>query len=267
MISMATVTSHPAFEGTSSHGIAAERFLRNLPLFRDLPDAAVRNLALSCRSAKFPAGRRMFAEGTPATALYLVRNGWAKLLRASHNGSTLLLDAAGPNTILGETAMLDGGAHLATAVAVEDIDALVIAGNVLVSLLGRYPEFWRAFSKQIASHLREATDRQIQMAAPVEERIACVFERFAQRLGVRSGESIRIPRMFTRQEIAEMVGTTTETAIRTLSRWKKHGILISDDISFVILKPQALADLAARAGWHPLSAAAAHGPESCMAVA
>lgn len=267
MISMANIASHPAFSGTSGQGIAAERFLRNLPLFRDLPDAAVRNLALSCRSAKFPAGRRMFAEGTPATALYLVRSGWVKLLRASHSGGTLLLDAAGPNTILGETAMLDGGAHLTTAVTVEDVDTLVIAGNVLVSLLGRYPEFWRAFSKEVAAHLREATERQIQMTATIEERIACVFERFAQRFGEREADCIRIPRMFTRQEIAEMVGTTTETAIRTLSRWRKRGILVSEDNSFVILKPEDLAALATRAGWHPQPADAAHAFDSCVAVA
>ena len=248
MISMMNAPQPAAAAGVSNAGGGAGQFLEELPIFHDLPRGALHALALSCHAVKFPAGRRIVSEGAAGTTTYLVRAGWAKRCRSTPGGGTILFDVIGEGEMVGLASAVDSGPYMYTAMALRDLDALAIPNRTLISLFGRFPEFWHEFSRLVAHDLRETTNRQVYMSGNVPERLACAFERLARSSGA-NGAPLRLPKLLSRQEIAEMAGTTPETAIRILSRWKKSGLLVTEKDAFVILNPSELAELASHAGW------------------
>lgn len=77
----------------------------------------------------------------------------------------------------------------------------------------------------------------------VETRFAHLFLKLGDRLGQRQGNAILIPLALSRQDLADLTGTTIETAIRVLSRWNKQGVLLTEKDGFLIPDPAALEQL------------------------
>jgi CRP-like cAMP-binding protein len=79
---------------------------------------------------------------------------------------------------------------------------------------------------------------------PVEARLAATLMRLADREGKRSRTGVELPYHLTRQSLADMAGTTVETAIRVVSRWLKDGLVVDDSGRLVLKKPDALRAMA-----------------------
>jgi CRP/FNR family transcriptional regulator len=82
--------------------------------------------------------------------------------------------------------------------------------------------------------------RMADMTGAVERRIARLFSTLAERMGQKTADGVFVPIALSRQEIADLVGTTVETAIRILSRWQKEGIVDTEKKGFRIRNPEAL---------------------------
>jgi CRP/FNR family transcriptional regulator len=82
------------------------------------------------------------------------------------------------------------------------------------------------------------------MTGSVEYRMARLFSTLAGRVGQRNGQGVFIPLPLSRQEIADLVGTTIETAIRVMSRWHKEGVVETDKKGFLIRDEAALREIA-----------------------
>jgi len=225
----------------------AESALRGMPLFADVPDDEIADLAPRCRMRRFERGETIFHEGDAANTLPVVASGRVKVVRYGSSGRQVLLEQFGPGESFGEVAIFDHQPYPATAIAMENDTGLVeIPRREFTELLKRHPEVAIKTIGRLAGLLRETTRRLRDVAAErVEERIAHLLLALDRRLGRPGTDGRRIPVVFTRQEIAAMVGTTTETAIRILSRWEKNEILSSDRHGLLIRDVATLRDIAA----------------------
>jgi CRP/FNR family transcriptional regulator len=86
----------------------------------------------------------------------------------------------------------------------------------------------------------EISRRLADLSGPVEKRIARLLLTLSERMGRREGETLVIPLALTRQEIADMTSTTTETAIRVMSRWAKDNVVATRPDGFTLLDLAAL---------------------------
>jgi len=133
----------------------------------------------------------------------------------------------------------------ASAIALEPTTVLQIPARDYFALLERHPELSRALISEM-TRLYMALTRKLEdhRSQRVEARIAQLFLSLAERMG-REGEGGKvIPIMLSRQEVAEMVGTTVETSIRVLSRWGRDGLLVTGQGRFVIPSCDALRAIA-----------------------
>ena len=109
------------------------------------------------------------------------------------------------------------------------------------SLIARHPEIARGLLLGLTRRLIELTQKLAQLSSGgVEYRVAALFLRLAEKLGEKKGNQVVIPLSLSRQDIADMVGTTIETAIRIMSRWSRDGLVRTERASFVIESMAAL---------------------------
>jgi CRP/FNR family transcriptional regulator len=115
-----------------------------------------------------------------------------------------------------------------------------IPSGEFFSLLEKRPEITRRLLAGLTMRLMALNRRMADMTGSVEARIARLFSTLAERTGRKSDDGVFIPIALSRQDVADLVGTTVETAIRILSRWQKEGIVETDKKGFRIPDPAAL---------------------------
>jgi len=205
-------------------------------LFRDLPRRDLEALAASALTERHRARTFLFMEGDPARWLYLVKTGRVKILKQSSGGKDVALELLGPGEIFGGLAVFEGRPYPASAQAVGPTEILKIPREPLLALAERRPELVRRMALLVGQRLRRAHESVRALAVePVERRLAAALLRLAERDGVGDGDRLRLPYRLTRQNLAELAGTTVETTIRVLGRWGREG-LIADEEGHLLLR-------------------------------
>jgi len=220
-------------------------FLRGCPVFADVPERELTALAATAREERYRAREYIFMERDPAEWFCLVRFGRVKILRASRGGKEVVLELLGLGEPFGGVAVIEGRPYPASAQTTEDSVVLKIPREPIVALTERYPGVIRATALMIGRRLRTAHESVRSLAAdPVEARLAAALLRLAARDGARAGGGITLPYHLTRQSLADMTGTTVETAIRIVSRWQKDGLVRDQDGHLLLADPAALRAIA-----------------------
>ncbi len=165
-------------------------------------------------------------EGDAARWFYLVKSGHVKIVRHSRAGKDVVLELLGPGEVFGGVAVIEKRLYPATAQATETTVVLKIPADPVIALAERHPAFVREMARVISRRLRSAHDTVESLSVdPVEARLAAALVRLAEREGTRGREGVTLPFHLTRQSLADMTGTTVETAIRIVSRWSRDGLL------------------------------------------
>ena len=132
-----------------------------------------------------------------------------------------------------------------TAEALEDTEICCIDKNAFFPTLSKNPKLSLAIIKKLSQELRSAEDLATSIAQKsVRERMAELLLMMKQAYGKKTKNGILIDLQLSREEIAEMIGVTQETAIRLLSEFKEDGYIDVKDRDITILNPQALIETA-----------------------
>jgi CRP-like cAMP-binding protein len=224
---------------------ALAEFLRSSPAFAALRPGDVQSLAAVAREERVRARDYVFMEGDPARWFCLVKTGHVKILRHARGGRDVVLELLGPGEMFGGVAVIERRPYPASAQATEPSVIVKIPQEPIVALAEREPSIVREIALMIGRRLRGAHDSVTSLATdPVEARLAAALVRLADREGSRSAAGIALPFPLTRQSLADMTGTTVETAIRILSRWLRDGLLIDDGGRLVLVDWAGLSALA-----------------------
>jgi CRP/FNR family transcriptional regulator, nitrogen oxide reductase regulator len=216
-----------------------------LPVFAGLSERDWEKIADLFSERPYQKDDYIFLEGEAPEALYVVKTGKVKVLRHSTDGKDVVLRVAGPGQMLGTVAVFDGTGYPGTAQVIEECCILVIARNDCLTLVNRYPVFALAVIHDLGSRLRSSAEQIRSLAVErVEQRIARVLLKLAETAGsdVPEGRVIEMP--LTRQDVADMTGTTVETAIRVMSKLRRAGLIRTRRGKVVLIDTDALLEIA-----------------------
>lgn len=164
----------------------------------------------------------IYSEGNPCDGLYLVCQGAVKLYHSDRFGRDHILEVAGPGAVLGEFPASDGGGMSVSAEALTDAQLSFLPQAALVKFVEKHPEtavrLIEALSRELASARRKARDLALKSG---ESRLASLILQLARAARAPAGTTMTLP--YRRRELAEMIGVSTETAIRLLAKLKAKG--------------------------------------------
>jgi CRP-like cAMP-binding protein len=220
-------------------------FLGDAPLFGKLPRAVLEQVAQRIRVKRAPRGGFVFLEGSPAASLNLLAQGRVKVIREADEGQEVILRLIQPGEIFGGAGGWGEAAYPASARAQEDAVVLLLPADGFSDLIAHQPAFALAVVHELGQRLRtaEARIRELQTER-VERRIARVLLRLANKTGVQTESGIELGGPLTRQDLAELAGTTLSTASRTLSAWDQQGIVDARRERVTIVQPHQLVSIA-----------------------
>jgi CRP/FNR family transcriptional regulator len=168
-----------------------------------------------------------------------------KVSKMTARGTDVILEIFGPGDPVGAVAVYESRAYPATATALEPTTCLLIPRQAFFSLLESYPTMVRGLLVGLTHRLVELTNRLTELSGGrVEARLARFLLKLADDMGQRATDGVFIPLALSRQEIADMIGTTIETSIRIMSRWSKEGVVRTEKNGFTLLDRAALETVA-----------------------
>lgn len=177
----------------------------------------------------------IFSEGDPSEWFYIVTEGKVKITKLSQDGKELILELIHPTDFFGGLAVIRGFPYPANAIAMEDTKLLKISRSNLMRVLDRFPNLMYCMAQQVGDRMKESHETLKNIALErVEARIASLLLKLADKTGTKGADGVVIDMKLTKQDIAEMVGTTVETSIRTMSKLKKLGIVAEKEGRIVI---------------------------------
>ncbi len=208
--------------------------LRSLPVFRGLSAQDHERLAVLASVREYARGDFLWRSGDPAEFLTVIVSGRVKIVRHADAGD-VILELFGEGEPVGAIAVYNYMPYPASAVCLEPVSLLLVPRRDYFELLDRHPEFARAIIREQTKLLIALTRKVEEMRGQkVDVRIAQLFLTLAERMGKATDEGTVVGLQLTRQEIADLVGTTVESAIRVLSRWGREGVLVTREKEFLI---------------------------------
>ena len=208
--------------------VARAEILRESLIFSSLSEGELAELSEIAVERRFKPGEFVFWDGDAPDWFYMVAEGTVKVLKHSSSGKEFLIAFFGSGEMFGEVAVFENKPYPASAQAMAEISVLAIRREDFLSFLAHRPEVSIRIMSVLGERLRDAQGRLRDLVGErVEQRLARTLLMLSSKLGPS------LP--FTRQEIADMAGTTIETTIRVMSRLKDRGIIRSARGKTIIL--------------------------------
>ena len=215
--------------------------LRNVSLFKDLSETEFKELSPYLSTSSFRKRESIFSEGESPEWFYLVLTGKVKITKLSQDGKEIILEVISPTDIFGGVAVIRGFPYPANAVAMEDSTVLKVSRKNLMRIVDRFPNVMYLIALQLGDRMKSSYDSLKNIALErVEARIAALLLKLAGKVGIKRKDGVLIDMRLTKQDVADMVGTTVETSIRTFSKFKKQGLIAESDGKFIITDKDGL---------------------------
>lgn len=214
-------------------------------LFRDLPPAAIAELGSTATIESFEKKSLLFREGEPAEALWLLRTGRLKLTKLGANGQEIVVRFLVPGEPFGAIALLSGARYPVSAEAVDPAEVLSWAPSSMLDLVKRFPNIGMNSARVMSERMQEIQERYRELATErVAQRVARAILRLARQTGRRVEGGVLLDLPLSRQDLAELTGTTLFTISRTLSEWEQQGLVELGRERVLIKSPHGLVTIA-----------------------
>ena len=208
-------------------------------LFTGLTQRECMEIAACARARTFARDELLFTQGQPVRNLILLQSGSVKHTQLSSDGNEVLIWMSGKGDAVNMQAESATCSHTCSARAIERCNALVWEYGRLQVLVGQYPQIRDNIRNILAGRLRELEERFREVATEkVATRLAFALLRLLKRVGKPTSEGIQIS--LTREELAQMTGTTLFTISRILSKWAEKGMILPRRESVLITDPARL---------------------------
>ncbi len=219
--------------------------LGHVPLFQGLAADILARIRGQARSRVLATGESFFHEGDEAEAFFVLTSGRVKLTQLTPEGHQVVLRIIGAGDAFGGAGAFGDVTYPIGAEAVEPAVALVWTSQAIRQLLETEPRVALNAVQFVAGRLHDLQRRHRQlMTERVERRVARALLRLVREAGRRVDAGVEIDFPVSRQDIAEMTGTTLYTVSRLLSAWEDRRIVRSGRQRITLTKPHALVALA-----------------------
>jgi len=176
----------------------------------------------NCKTSKIiKKGEPIFEEGDYLNGVYCIKDGVCKISKMSENGKNQIINIIKRGDLIGERSLISEEVSNLNAIALEDMEVCFIPRDEIVRDLEKNPAFTMDILKTMASSLKNSDNLIVDMAQKsVKQRLAETLLKLQTKFGVNEIGAIDI--QLSREDIANIIGTATESAIRLLSEFKKN---------------------------------------------
>lgn len=220
--------------------------LKQVIVFQNATDDDLRLILQNSVERSMEESGFFFFHGDTARYLYVLTSGQVKLMQNSVNGQQVNLRIIYPWQMFGALGAVRAEAtYPASAQALENSTALAIKSEFLHEIIQTRPQLSFDLMTLMTTYIQEMQARYRELATErVEQRVANALVRLAGQAGIRSEKDAAIELSFSRQDVAEMTGTTLYTVSRLFSDWERQGIITTGRERIRIIKPHDLVRIA-----------------------
>jgi CRP/FNR family transcriptional regulator, cyclic AMP receptor protein len=220
--------------------------LKAIPLFNLVKRSERQRLAGEVTETRYSKGQFIFREGDPAEFFHIVKEGTVKCVKTSSDGKEVTLKVLMPGDLFCcEAAVFNGSPHPGCAQPMGDVSVLRLRKKAYFEMLKRNPAAAVEVIKYLGTRLHEAQEKTKVLALEgADQRLAGLLVSLVERSSIRDESGYRLTVRLTRQDLANMVGITTETAIRIMGRFKRARLVIGTAKHLTILDLPRLKQLA-----------------------
>jgi len=219
--------------------------LNNVSLFQGLEPSDFERILRLAYFRKREDGSFFFLEGVAATRLYLLTEGKVKLGQVTPEGQQVIFNYIHPEDMFGVVSLLNEAHYTVSAQAVGDCHSIAWDENALKQIRERWPSVCHNALQHMTQYAANFQHRIRELSTErVERRIARAVLRLAQQTGRKNEKGVLIDFPITRQDLAEMTGTTRYTVSRILQQWEKKGLVLAEREQITIRYPHGLVSIA-----------------------
>ena len=217
----------------------------HLPLFAGVAAAELDELLKEARAVRHPKNSNVFEQGQEAHSLFLLLHGHVRAEKNTPDGKQIVVRYVSAGEVFGVAQAIGLKLYPATAVAAVDSVSLAWPSAAWPRLVAQHPALAANTLQTVGQRLQEAHTRVIEMTTEeVERRIAHALLRLLKQAGRKVERGIEIDFPISRQDVAEMTGTTLHTVSRVLSAWEQQGLVESGRQRIIVRDPHRLFGIA-----------------------
>jgi CRP-like cAMP-binding protein len=215
--------------------------LQRVPAFAELSEDELGRVAEVTVPRRFESGEAVFREGDDSSTCYIVRSGRARAIRQHADGRSITLANFGPGDIFGELAMFDDEKRSATVEAIDETEVIAILAADMRRLLHQHPDIAVKLISALGSRLRETNERLTRQSfQTVQSRVASVLSSLVAQARREGTETSDVLISSTQAELAQLAGSSRESASRFLAVLERAGIITQGRGKLIVHDPPAL---------------------------
>jgi CRP/FNR family transcriptional regulator, cyclic AMP receptor protein len=214
-------------------------YIKQIPLFENLDSEEIVSIVNIAKERHYKKNSIIISEGNHGDSLFIVKSGKVKIYKTDISGREIILDIKSEGKMFGEVTLFNDIAYPATVKTIEDSEIFIIDSSDLERLIEKNPQLSLGIIKVLTKRLLKAQKKLKELVMDdVYMRTARELLNLAEKYGKESGDETELQLNLTREEIANIVGTTRETVSRVLSKFSKEGAISINGrkISIVDLK-------------------------------
>lgn len=221
------------------------QLIARIPLFKDLAPADLAVVGRAANLRRIEAQQYLFHQGDRATTFYILVEGRARLTEVTPDGHQILVRFISAGESIGIIAALEDTVYPLAAQTLADCLVLTWESKTLEQLMERFPRIAINGLRLVSQRWHELEERYRELATErVAQRVAQALLRLVRQVGRKVEGGVLIDLPLSRQDLAEMTGTTLYTVSRILSRWEQDGVVESGRERILICYPHGLARIA-----------------------
>lgn len=215
--------------------------ISGLAPFTGMAPGEQEDVLIEARSARYPKDTTIFSQEEEAHSFFLLLSGHIRVVRTTPDGEQVIARYIAEGELFGIAPAIARSTYPANAVAAVDCIALAWPTRMWKVYAERYPSFSGNTYATVGKRLQETQQRVVEMSTEqVEQRVAHTILRLVKQAGRKTPDGIEIDFPITRQDIAEMTGTTLHTVSRLLSAWEDRGLVVGGRQKVTVSDPHGL---------------------------
>lgn len=219
--------------------------IAGLPPFEGLNPAELDRMIGQARSQRIAKEHAVFDQEQDAHSFFLLLDGYVRVIKTTPDGEEVTVRYISPGELMGIASALGRTTYPASAIAVVDCVVLAWPSSVWSEFAAAFPSFGANTYRTVGIRLQDAHARVVEMSTEqVDQRVAHALLKLVRQSGKRTDEGFLIDFPISRQDIAEMTGTTLHTVSRLLTAWEEQGLVRSGRQKVTVVEPHRLLMLA-----------------------
>ncbi len=215
--------------------------IAGLSPFQGVAPADLDRMLRKARSLRIAKDKTVFEQEAEAQSFFLLIAGHVRVVKTTPDGQQVIVRYISPGELMGIAQALGRSTYPASAIAAVDCVVLAWPGNLWSGFASAFPTFGANTYKTVGTRLHDTHSRIVEMATEqVEQRVAHSLLRLVKQTGKATDEGILIDFPISRQDIAEMTGTTLHTVSRLLTSWEDKGLVKSGRQKVTVVEPHRL---------------------------